>query len=106
MPSLALLASAGLRRVAALVERFGGAPVGRVKMPDLRAARVVEDSFGAWSGRRYAKRQGRVVPLEGASGHAVVRGIEEAAPLLHALAVTNVGKATSMGFGWLSVEPA
>ncbi|MFO0651470.1 MAG: hypothetical protein U0326_34930 [Polyangiales bacterium] len=86
MPSLALLASAGLRRVAALVERFGGAPVDRVKMPDLRAAQVVEDSLSGWSGRRYARRQGRVVPLLGTSGHAVIRGVEEghsAAPCPH-----------------------
>lgn len=106
MPALALLVSAGLRRVAALVERFEGAPVGRVKMPSLHAVRVVEGGFTTWSGRRYAKRQGRVVPLEGAVGSVVVAGVDEAAPLLHALAVTNVGKATSMGFGWLSVTPA
>lgn len=106
MPALALLVSAGLRRVAALVERFGGAPVGRLRMPSLRAARIVEGGFTGWSGRRHAKRQGKMVPLEGSVGSVVVTGVDAAVPLLSALAVTNVGKATAMGFGWLSVAPA
>lgn len=107
-PWLAALARAGVRRLAALASAYlPDAPRARAALPDLRGVALGEGRWVAWSSRRYSQRQGRAVPLAGLVGSAVVEGdaLRELGPLLGALAVVGVGKATAQGFGDLRVEP-
>jgi CRISPR/Cas system endoribonuclease Cas6 (RAMP superfamily) len=106
-PWLALLVSAGLRRVASLVERFGGGgPVPRVQMPHLRDVHVVEDTLRVVQTTRYTQRQEKRVPIEGWTGEVQLTGesVDAIVPLLRAMEVTGVGKGTTMGLGALGVE--
>lgn len=108
LPWLALLVSAGIRRVAALVERYGSAEVPRVRMPRLDGLRVLADGLEATRLSRFAVRQGKRVPIEGWTGAVTVEGdaVVGLWGLLRALEVTGVGKGTSLGLGALRVDEA
>lgn len=105
-PPLMLLASAGLRRVAMLLEAFEGAPLERVRLPTARGILAREDRFRPWRAERVSRRQDRAIPIEAWHGSVELEGDElrSFAPLLQALSVLQVGKATSQGFGALTVE--
>ncbi len=108
VPSLALLGRAGVRRLDALLRASsteGELP--RVAFPDLRGVEVVEGELRPWTASRFSQRQGQRYPLSGLIGSLTVRGegMSELGVLLQALAITSIGKATTMGFGALAVEP-
>jgi len=108
-PWLALLVRAGVRRVRTLDAAYGGGPQQtRIAFPDLRDVLVIDGGWSWWAASRYSVRQGRRQPLGGWVGRATVRGevMAEIAPLLSALGVVSVGKATTMGFGEVRVEAA
>ncbi|MBI2374962.1 MAG: CRISPR system precrRNA processing endoribonuclease RAMP protein Cas6 [Deltaproteobacteria bacterium] len=103
-PWLVELTRAGVRRLGGLFSSYS--PIARVAVdfPDLREVRRFEGSLEPWSNRRFSRRQAAHVPLHGFAGDAVLSGlaISELSPLLLALELTGVGKATSMGFGQIS----
>lgn len=108
---LALVARAGVRRLDALVRAFAPPPGGslpRALLPDLTAVEIVDGGWAPWRASRFSHRQHQRLPLEGIHGEAVLAGDELGAltPLLCALTVTSVGKATSLGFGGLRVGRA
>ena len=106
-PWLATLVRAGLRRSSALTRAYApSVATVKVPLPDLRAIERVSGEMVPWSSSRWSQRQGQRVPLRGFMGAVVLRGdaVAELAPLLRTMALTNVGKATSMGFGEISVE--
>lgn len=109
-PWFALLVRSGVRRLDRLRRAFGE-PGDRpfLAMPALEALEVVDSlgpSVARWRDERYSHRQDQMMPFNGLVGSAVVRGdcVAALAPLLRALTVTGVGKATTMGFGDLLVE--
>ena len=109
VPWLALLVRAGVRRLDALVRAFAppaGGWLPRAELPELATVELIGGGLAPWSSSRFSHRQRRRMPLEGVQGEAAVRGpgVEELAPLLRALAVASVGKATSLGFGTLRVS--
>lgn len=110
VPWLGLLVRAGVRRLDALVRSFAlpdGARTPRAQLPDLSAVTAVRDTLAPWTSTRFSHRQDRRVPLTGADGEAVLVGeaLRPLAPLLGALTVSSVGKATSLGLGGLAVTP-
>lgn len=104
VPWFAQLARSGVRRLDRLRMAFGE-PGARpyLEMPALDDVEVVSghgDSMRSWRDTR------KGVPLTGLMGSAVVagEGVRRLLPLLRALTITNVGKATTMGFGDLAIE--
>jgi hypothetical protein len=107
-PWLALLARAGVRRLDALLRAFApGVPRARVLFPPLDDVTILDGALSPWSSSRFSQRQQRRMPVEGLAGRVVLagNGINALAPLLRLLEVTSVGKATTMGFGNLRIEP-
>jgi hypothetical protein len=103
-PWFALLVRSGVRRLDRLRMAFGE-PGDRpyLEMPALDDVEVVSahgDSMRSWRDTR------KEVPLNGLIGSAVVagEGVRRLVPLLRLLTITNVGKATTMGFGDLAIE--
>lgn len=103
-PWFALLVRSGVRRLDRLRMAFGE-PGERpyLEMPELDDVEVVSahgDSMRSWRDTR------KEVPLSGLIGSAVVagEGVRRIVPLLRVLTITNVGKATTMGFGNLAIE--
>lgn len=103
-PWFALLVRSGVRRLDRLRMAFGE-PGDRpyLEMPALDDVEVVSgqsDSMRSWRDTR------KEVPLSGLIGSAVVagEGVRRLVPLLRVLTITNVGKATTMGFGDLAIE--
>jgi hypothetical protein len=110
VPWLGLLVRAGVRRLDALVRSFAlpeGGRTPRAQLPDLSAVTAVRDTLAPWTSTRFSHRQDRRVPLTGVDGEAVLVGeaLRPLAPLLGALTVSSVGKATSLGLGGLAVTP-
>lgn len=106
LPWLASLASAGIRRVADLVARYGGGMTApRVRMPSLREVRVERQDLRAWRGSRFSQRQQKRIALDGMLGSIDVTGIDALVALLRVLERTSVGKSTALGFGSLRVDP-
>jgi hypothetical protein len=105
-PPLMMLASAGLRRIAMLLEAFDGAPPARVRLPSARQVIARDDHFRPWRSERVSRRQGRAIPIEAWHGSVELEGDELASfvPLLQTLSVLQVGKATSQGFGAFALE--
>ena len=105
-PWLALLVRAGIRRLDALLGLVDGTEQPRVAFPDLADVRVVHGRMVPWSDSRWSGRQGRRFPLVGYAGEATVEGsqLREVLPLLSALAESSVGRKTTMGFGWLTID--
>jgi hypothetical protein len=104
VPWFALLVRSGVRRLDRLRMAFGE-PGARpfLEMPVLDDVEVVSghgDSMRSWRDTR------KGVPLTGLMGSAVVagEGVRRLVPLLRVLTITNVGKATTMGFGDLAIE--
>jgi hypothetical protein len=106
-PWLALLVRAGVRRLGALQHAFSPAPAPWADLPALDDVEVIEGRMERWHGSRMSRRQGQRFPLDGLVGSAVVQGSGMAVTgrLLEALAVTSVGKSTTMGFGAMTAEP-
>jgi hypothetical protein len=103
-PWFALLVRSGVRRLDRLRMAFGE-PGDRpyLEMPAIDDVEVVSghgDSMRSWRDTR------KGVPLTGLLGGAVVagEGVRRLVPLLRVLTITNVGKATTMGFGDLAIE--
>ena len=102
-----ILIRAGLRRIAALEEAYGGGE------PDLdyrglvkRAEQVqIADSHIRWQELfRYSNRQQTKVSLSGLVGTVMYKGIlSEFMPILHYCELVNVGKQTVFGLGRISV---
>jgi hypothetical protein len=110
VPWLALLARAGVRRLDALVRAFALPPGGRLpraELPDLSRVDLLGGTLGAWSSSRFSHRQHKRLPLRGLVGDAILHGdhLHALVPLLRVLAVTGVGKATSLGFGVVRMVP-
>lgn len=106
IPWLALLVRAGVRRLDALVRAFVpsvGGRLPRTELPDLSTIALIRGGFTRWSSSRFSHRQHQRIPLHGLHGDAVIDGpnLADLAPLLRALTVTSVGKATSLGLGAL-----
>ena len=104
VPWFAQLVRSGVRRLDRLRMAFGE-PGDRpyLEMPALDDVELVSsqgDSMRSWRDTR------KGVPLTGLIGSAVVagEGVRRLAPLLRVLTITNVGKATTMGFGDLAIE--
>lgn len=102
-PWLPVLLAAGIRRLEALA-MLGGTALDRVPVvqPDLRGVEVLAGGLEPWRGAVLSRRQGGIPIHEGYVGRALLRfpsptgGI---ASLLRRLALTGVGKKTTMGFG-------
>ncbi len=108
-PWLALLVRAGIRRLDALVRAFAPPPGGRlprVELPDLTTVEVVRGGLTPWRSSRFSHRQRQRLPLAGLHGEVVIAGdaVTALVPLLRALTVTSVGKATSLGLGALRIH--
>jgi len=69
-------------------------------LDDVEVVSAQGDSMRSWRDTR------KEVPLDGLIGSAVVagEGVRRLVPLLRVLTITNVGKATTMGFGDLAIE--
>lgn len=110
VPWLALLVRAGVRRLDALVRTFAPPPGGRLpraELPDLSTIDLLDGALRPWSSSRFSHRQHRRMPLRGLAGDVSLQGeqLHALVPLLRALAVTGVGKATSLGFGVVRMVP-
>lgn len=110
MPWLALLVRAGVRRLDALVRAFAPPPGGRLpraELPDLSKVDLLGGTLAPWSSSRFSHRQHKRLPLRGLAGDAILHGdhLRALVPLLRVLAVTGVGKATSLGFGVVHMVP-
>lgn len=107
VPWLSPLLLAGVRRVREIAWATG-VDLPKVRLPDLRAIEVVTSSVAPWTGSTFSRRQGKRIKLEhGLVGHAILRGptLPDIGRLLRVLALTGVGKMTTMGFGQLVVRP-
>jgi hypothetical protein len=110
VPWLALLVRAGVRRLDALVRAFAPPPGGRLpraELPDLSKVDLLGGGLAQWSSSRFSHRQHKRMPLRGLAGDAILHGehLHALVPLLRVLAVTGVGKATSLGFGVVRMVP-
>ena len=109
VPWLALLVRAGVRRLDALVRAFAPPPGGRLpraELPDLSKIDLLGGALAPWFSSRFSHRQHKRLPLRGLAGDAILHGehLRALVPLLRVLAVTGVGKATSLGFGVVRME--
>lgn len=104
VPWFSLLVGAGVRRIDALVRRFAAPTedrVSRAVLPELTDVALVAGRMSPWSSSRFSHRQRRRMPLRGLHGDVTLDGSQLAATvlLLRVLAVTGVGKSTSLGLG-------
>jgi hypothetical protein len=110
VPWFALLVRAGVRRLDALVRTFApprGGRLPRAELPDLSKIDLLRGALARWSSSRFSHRQHRRMPLHGLAGDAILHGehLHALVPLLRILAVTGVGKATSLGLGVVRMVP-
>ena len=104
-PWFALLIRAGIRRLDALLDLDGAPPRPKVALPSLADVRITGGELTPWRDSRWSQRQERRFPLEGYAGRVTLAGdaLAEVAPLLRTLALTSVGRKTTMGFGSVRV---
>ncbi len=102
-----VLIRAGLRRIAALEDAYGGGEPDIDYKGLVKRAELVETTVSdiRWQKLfRYSQRQRKKVSLSGLGGTVIYKGVmEEFRPILHYCEQVNVGKQTVFGLGRISV---